>query len=268
MISLPSIRSIRSSGITTVASNIYDFDQDVLQKAVWKLCLYKSQENRVYTVDVVSINVCALSTDHRHGGHDNLVCRACPCGSYEDPADVGLCWDGESSHETSNAVADSSGLKTWAKGKVDSCLASFTKVEGCLCNHPEALSRDDPNRAKVRGWSNLERFQLVLGITVNVVWLTISLPIYLIPPLIRFYCQMPRPPMFCRVLLLSLQRQSYTTVPLYAEGSFDKMWEEWYNADWQEVNRGAMGNVRRLEGKESGHAHKGRQHHVEVSVEA
>merc|ERR1711865_906067 len=62
-----------SSGITTVASNIYDFDQDLLQKAVWKLCLYSSQEKRVYTVDVVSINVCALSIDNRHGGHDNLV---------------------------------------------------------------------------------------------------------------------------------------------------------------------------------------------------
>ena len=159
MFSLPSICSRRSSGITTVASNIYDFDQDLLQKAVWKLCLYSSQEKRVYTVDVVSINVCALSTDHRHGGHDNLVCRACPCGSYEDEADVGLCWDGVSSHETSNTVADSSGLKTWAKGKVDSCVASFTKVKGCLCTHPEKLSRDDPNRAKVRGWSNLECFQ-------------------------------------------------------------------------------------------------------------
>ena len=159
MFSLPSICSRRSSGITTVASNIYDFDQDLLQKAVWKLCLYSSQEKRVYTVDVVSINVCALSIDNRHGGHDNLVCRACPCGSYEDEADVGLCWDGVSSHETSNTVADSSGLKTWAKGKVDSCVASFTKVKGCLCTHPEKLSRDDPNRAKVRGWSNLECFQ-------------------------------------------------------------------------------------------------------------
>jgi len=76
------------------------------------------------------------------------------------------------------------------------------------------------------------------------------------------------PHTFRLVLLLSLQRQSYTTVTNYAEGSFDKMWEEWYNADWQEVSRGAMGNVRRLESKESGYAHKGRQHHVEVSVEA
>ena len=77
----------------------------------------------------------------------------------------------------------------------------------------------------------------------------------------------------CRV-----QRQRYTTkhsartiAKPFGDheytGGYTQMWEEWYNSDWEEVNRGAMGNVRRLEGKESGHTH-GRPHHVEVSIEA
>eukprot|EP00947_MAST-08B_sp_MAST-8B-sp1_P003238 g3238.t1 len=146
-----------SVGITAVDKTIYDFSDVNLVRSVFKMCLYRKPEERIYTVDVVNTHVCHLSPNYRHGGHDNTQCRACPCGSYEDNTDLGLCLDGESRTADTN----------WVNQKQHSCLATFATCSTCLCNHAEASSRDDPELALRQLYENLATFHIPGNTNVN-----------------------------------------------------------------------------------------------------
>ena len=133
-----------------LATQMYDFSDVNLVRSVFKMCLYRKPEERIYTVDVVNTHVCHLSPNYRHGGHDNTQCRDCPCGSYEDNADLGLCLDGNSRTADTN----------WAVQKKHSCLTTFNDCSTCLCNHAVARSRDDPELAPRQLYEHLTAFDI------------------------------------------------------------------------------------------------------------